>query len=82
MYHSIFLDQRPYHYLIGGNDIVGEGNWTWAYTHEPFDYTDWAPGEPNSLKGDQDCLQIQGNQDYHWDDVECDVKHNYICETR
>ena len=35
-----------------------EGNWTWAYTHEPFDYTDWAPGEPNSLKGSQNGVVV------------------------
>ena len=38
-----------------------EGNWTWAYTHEPFDYTDWAPGEPNSLKGDHNVVSVNLN---------------------
>ena len=38
--------------------------------------------EPHSITtGDQDCMQIQGNQNYHWDDIECDVKHQFICET-
>ena len=27
--------------------------------------------EPHSITtGDQDCMQIQGNQNYHWDNVE------------
>ena len=80
-FYGYFSDQRPFHYLIGGHDIVREGHWIWAHTHEEFDYTDWAPGEPNSQRGDQDCMQIQGSQDYQWDDIECDVSHYFICET-
>lgn len=69
-----------YRYWIGAHDLAVEGHWTWAFTHDRIQYFDWAPGEPNSLGGDQDCMEIQSVQGYHWDDNACDAKLYAVCE--
>ncbi len=72
---------------LGGTDENIEGGWQWI-TGEPWDYTDWSPGEPNSCGGDEDYLWMWG--DGQWNDNAnnasyCDGSPDYfvvypICE--
>ncbi|MBD9452227.1 tandem-95 repeat protein [Rhizobium sp. RHZ02] len=56
---------------LGGTDAANEGHWVWATGPEagqPFTYTHWEPGEPNS-NGDEDVLWIYGQfRDGQWND--------------
>ena len=78
-----FLEQ-----LSGGtNAWIGAysdcGAWRWV-TNEPFDYENWAPGEPNDYDGEEWCCQFSKNQDMCWNDVgnynTLDDHDGFICE--
>lgn len=42
-------------------------------------FTDWFPGEPNQMGGNEDCLAYSGGA-YIWNDIWCGLKGGYICE--
>jgi hypothetical protein len=58
---------------LGGSDEAEEGVWAWV-TGEPWDYTNWYPGEPNAAYPTQDYLEAQHALGGRWVDVEdeCD----------
>ena len=51
---------------IGGSDVVVESTWIW-WTGEAFDYTNWAPGEPDDADK-QDFLMLSKAGDLLWHD--------------
>ncbi|VDN30101.1 unnamed protein product [Cylicostephanus goldi] len=64
--------------------------WTWT-DGTPYDYKDWAPGEPNDTKGQEHCVQI--HSDYvgkdpskdssyrRWNDIPCNTyMRSYVCK--
>lgn len=55
---------------IGLNDEAVEGVFEW-YDQSPVTFTNWAPGEPNNLGGNEDCVQIY--PDGLWNDLPCNV---------
>lgn len=57
----------------GGNP---DGGWAWG-TGVPFGFTNWAPGEPNDVGG-EDCLQVSGNG--AWNDIACSHVGAIACE--
>ncbi|MCB9777082.1 MAG: hypothetical protein H6742_00795 [Alphaproteobacteria bacterium] len=69
--------------LIGLTDVVVEGTFEWT-DGAALDYTNWGVGEPNDGGGGgggelalvdsgEDCAAIQGDRDYTWNDVPCDL---------
>lgn len=70
-------------FYTSGNDerLEGTFEWTDRGSHLPVTYTDWHPGQPNNVGGDQDCLLMQyADSNYEWGDVGCNEKHPFICE--
>ena len=73
-------------YWLGATDVETEGTFLWV-TGEPFEYTDWASGEPNN-DGAEDYLEIETWNEYRWNDGEVDGdfgqfsqdNHGFICE--
>jgi len=63
---------------LGGTDEAQEGVWTWI-TGEPWDYTNWYPGEPNASQPDEDYLLAQHILGGRWVDV-FDDNSGYIIE--
>ncbi len=63
---------------LGGRDSWVEGTWRWI-TGEPWDYTNWYPGEPNASQPDEDYLLAQHILDGRWVDV-FDDNYGYIIE--
>lgn len=59
---------------LGGAQFQGEdeprGGWHWQFGGEPFEYTNWASGEPNDIGGGEDVLQLFGwkKPDLLWND--------------
>lgn len=54
---------------IGLNDLDMDGEWTWD-SGEAFDWSDWAPGEPNENAGDENVVVMNWLNDgeYGWND--------------
>ena len=77
-----------YYHWVGATDEECEGEWRWV-TDEPFDYTNWLPGEPNNCCppthcGGDDCtpehyLTGPGIPDGRWNDVP-DGTLVFVCE--
>jgi len=57
------LDTPEQHFLGG---IRSGASWIWI-TDEPWDFTAWAPGEPNNSNGGEPYLEYSLNMD--WNDV-------------
>ncbi|MGK7899453.1 MAG: DUF4347 domain-containing protein [Xenococcus sp. (in: cyanobacteria)] len=54
-------------FWIGINDFQNEGNFEWV-SGQPVTYTNWAPGEPNNLGGNQDFGRMNFGAGLEWDD--------------
>jgi parallel beta-helix repeat protein len=54
-------------FWTGLNDIATEGNFVWS-SGESVTYTNFAPGEPNDFRGNQDAVVINFTSDKLWDD--------------
>ncbi|HBF5866225.1 TPA: DUF5011 domain-containing protein [Clostridioides difficile] len=53
---------------LGGTDEEKEGTWKWI-TGEPFEYTNWCPGEPNNFGGVEDYMYSIKNSNGFWNDT-------------
>ncbi|XP_071361103.1 C-type lectin domain family 4 member M-like [Trachinotus anak] len=67
---------------IGLTDEGIEGQWKWV-DGTPLTTTFWGKGQPNSYDGrNQDCVEFwhraSGKGD--WNDENCNIEQNYICE--
>jgi hypothetical protein len=77
-----------YYHWLGATDEECEGEWRWV-TEEPFDYSNWAPGEPNNCCppthcGGDECtaehyLAWASPSDGRWNDVP-DGTLVFVCE--
>jgi len=53
-------------YWIGG--YLSNNSWAWV-NGEEFNYTNWAPGEPNDMGGKETCIQMYRLYNYEGNDV-------------
>ncbi|KAF4100606.1 galactose-specific lectin nattectin-like [Onychostoma macrolepis] len=61
---------------FGSHDGNHEGEWLWT-DGSPFDYTLWAPGQPDNLHT-ENCGEF--NFDYNrWNDADCLTSLSYVC---
>jgi len=72
---------RVYGPWLGATDALQEGNWQWV-TGEPWNYIDWARGEPNNLNGDEHYLQYLYKPDPAptWNDAHNFSARSYVVE--
>jgi cysteine-rich repeat protein len=64
-------------YWIGASRAAGEKMFRWE-TMEPFDYSDFVPGNPNETGTSMACLVLA--EDRKWRDRPCDRLYPFICE--
>jgi hypothetical protein len=64
-------------YWIGLNANAHSGTYLWT-NGEPVTFTKWARGQPDSSG---DCVYFWQNSAGSWDDVGCDNKKPFVCET-
>ena len=77
----------PEYFWLGGSDVDREGTWLWSATGETFgvSFDDWFLGQPNNLRGNQDCLSFRrcpwpNGTEFAWFDDNCSDDRHYICE--
>ena len=64
---------------LGLNDREQEGTFVWVATDEELTYSNWAPGEPNDLLG-EDCVSMDDSPAGEWNDASCSNTERYVCE--
>ncbi|XP_078664090.1 E-selectin-like [Branchiostoma floridae x Branchiostoma belcheri] len=69
-------------FWIGLNDLIVEGDWLWedGTPHDvTADWNNWNSGEPNNLRGAEDCGQLfEGGS--VWNDDPCGRSHKFLCQ--
>ncbi|EJY57930.1 AAEL017265-PA [Aedes aegypti] len=72
-------------WYIGGTDLGNEGHFVWISTNKPVGhmtgYFNYSPGQPDNAGGSENCLEIGRWGGVVWNDVPCDAKLRYICES-
>ena len=69
-------------YWIGLSDLVSKGNFAWHHSNTPLgDYTNWAPEQPDNTKNTEDCVHLLHDNDWKWNDVNCDAPKTGQCQT-
>lgn len=63
---------------IGANDRETEGAFVWS-DESPFDFTWWAPLEPNNFGGDEHCVAVYPQTLGRWNDLPCETALPYYC---
>jgi hypothetical protein len=65
---------------VGLSDRAQEGRFVWA-SNAPVHYINWAPGQPDDARGDEDCVALWDNAGRPvWNDVSCDLARTVTCE--
>ena len=56
-------------------------SWYWKTNAgaERVTWSDWAPNEPNSLYGNNNCVQMWRESGYRWDDTRCSDTRKFVC---
>ena len=65
---------------IGGTDKDSEDTWTWSPSGTPLLYTNWAVGQPDNYRNNQDCLAFNYRSPGLWDDATCTLEKKYVCQ--
>ena len=65
---------------IGLADLATEGAFRWTSTGKGPTYSNWHGGQPDNNHGNsqEDCAHYWTNN--HWNDDECENRHETICE--
>ncbi|XP_055535434.1 perlucin-like [Wyeomyia smithii] len=68
---------------IGGSNLGQGTDYYWQPTGAKFEETFWGIGEPNNLGGVESCAQLRHTptQDWHWNDKQCTLARNFVCES-
>jgi len=64
---------------LGGTDAMQENRWQWS-NGQPWQYANWAPGQPNNQGGAENCVRFPAERSVdQWDDFDCMTQLPYIC---
>jgi hypothetical protein len=74
----------PTYYWIGIRKV--NGVWIWVGTQKPLteEAKNWAPGEPNNMQNNEDCVEIyikRKDDSGMWNDERCSKKKLALCYT-
>ncbi|XP_071940974.1 macrophage mannose receptor 1-like [Antedon mediterranea] len=66
---------------VGLHDTTNEGKFEWL-DGTPYDFFNWAPGEPNDYGSGEDCVHLAPweNSMGEWNDLACTGTAGYICQ--
>ncbi|CAC5365043.1 unnamed protein product [Mytilus coruscus] len=69
-----------YGYWTGGEKNMTDGYWYWPSSGQKITLTNWAYPEPNDLDGKENCIHINSNEGFKWNDYVCTQNEYFICE--
>ncbi len=73
--------KRNASYWIGLTNHLNGGKFIWPEIEMAPIYTSWACGQPGNVKDEiNDCVSLQNNMKYFWNDLNCLSKQRIICE--
>ncbi len=75
---TVAFARRQTRWYIGALDWPDEGEFMWV-DGTPFDYENWADGEPNNNGNAEDCVLFGHRNTPQWNDVYCGVYTSYVC---
>ncbi|XP_034369414.1 E-selectin [Arvicanthis niloticus] len=83
-YLNSSLTYSPNYYWIGIRKV--NNIWVWVGTQKPLteEARNWAPGEPNNMQRNEDCVEIYIQRPIDsgmWNDERCDKKKLALCYT-
>ncbi|ESO86195.1 hypothetical protein LOTGIDRAFT_235549 [Lottia gigantea] len=71
-------------YWIGLHDRPAEGKYVWLDEKTEDVFNNWAPGQPNNVGGNENCIYVAGTRGNEkmgkWYDYRCNMKLNFICQ--
>jgi cysteine-rich repeat protein len=67
----------PFAVWIGAFQGATENDWFWP-SAEPFEFSAWAPGQPDDFNAAEDCAHLFA--DGTWNDNACTARLPYLCE--
>ena len=68
----IGLNRSPFDYSV----------WAWV-DGSRVSFTDWFPGQPDDYLSGEGCAEFywySGNNQFHWNDLNCSRKVRFVCE--
>lgn len=73
--------QNRLQYKVKGGAWIGLSIpklWSWSDTGEDCTFTNWKVGQPNNLKGNEECSAVVVNKGT-WSDEQCDATYPFFC---
>ena len=70
-------------FWIGFNDKNQENQFVSESTGRPIGISNWSTGQPdnyNHSSSDEDCVEVWINDNYKWNDAQCDNKFPFVCQ--
>ncbi|XP_066278725.1 alpha-N-acetylgalactosamine-specific lectin-like isoform X2 [Branchiostoma lanceolatum] len=79
LYKSVHFNAN---FWFGLHDQRTEGSFDWVDGFALGKYNSWAPGQPNNLDGNQDCVRYStfSSRKPNWDDAACNWSFYFICQ--
>jgi len=63
---------------LGYHDLHKEGQWTWT-DGTTSSYSNWAKGEPDNAKNNEDCMEMNTPLE-QWNDDVCTKQQTFVCK--
>ena len=79
---TVFANDDPYQYWLGGRDLSQQDVFEWL-NGEPWSYAPWDTNPPDPSHGGQDCIRlraIQGQSNDVFRDAACGLTSSILCE--
>lgn len=73
------------YWIAGKRNYDQTDQWTWVASEKAIDFTAWAPGQPdnNNYYGEEHCIELLHftQTGLFWNDANCLIKKQFICES-
>jgi len=77
---SLYRSVSDSGFWFGLHDRREEGSFEWVDGSALGTYSSWAPGQPDNLRGGEDCVLYSFYWNDKWADSSCDRPFRFICQ--